>query len=423
MLRRVKKTVAVFAALSLSLLACSSSKGTAGSGASTADAGPAAFPSGPTTWTMTETVPASSEVFLCQYVSMPATAGWVVGGQNDFTVGSHHLVLYKTDLTAIPPGQNGVAECYEGTDGGATPDFMDHIRGVVYPSATPVQTVPYPAGVGLPYVANEVYLFQVHYLNATGSDIDAVVNLHLTTATSGVTTNSGVLFFYNPFIDVPANATAKAAMRCPIPQNITVFGSGSHLHARGVGVQAYLDTATAPATSPFYTSTNWASPTVDTASFNVTAGSYIRYYCDYDNTQGTAEYIQGPSAEVNEMCMFIGMYYPALTSDVENCINGDEYGTGTNTCMQTLTTLTACPEESSGPEGTNYTECVQKAFVNSCPNVSAPLVSFLNCSQASCTTQCGTGGDDAGTSSACTQCITQNCASQYLACENLTGCN
>ena len=32
-------------------------------------------------------------------------------------------------------------------------------------------------------------------------------------------------------------------------------------------------------------------------------------------------------------------------------------------------------------------------------------------------------GGDAGTSSACTECITDNCGAQYLACQNLTGCN
>jgi hypothetical protein len=371
---------------------------------------------------MKATAPASSEVFKCQYVSMPATAGWVVGGKNEFTSGSHHLLLYKTDLTAIPAGEDGVGDCYEGDDGGPTPDFMNHIRGVVYPSATPVQTLTFPAAVGLPYVANEVYLFQVHYLNATATDIAAEVDVHLDTASSGITTNAGVLFFYDPFIDVPGNATAKAGMRCPIPNDITVFTSGSHQHARGVGVQAYLDTSS-PAASPFYKSTNWASPTVDTTSFQVKAGSFIRYYCDYDNTQGTSEYIQGPSAATNEMCMFIGMYYPAMTTDVEQCDNGDEYGTGTTTCMDTLNTLTTCPEEDTGPEGINYTECVQKAFVDSCPNVTAPLTTFLTCSSNKCATACGSASGDGGTSDACTSCITTNCATEYLGCSNLTGCN
>jgi hypothetical protein len=82
---------------------------------------------------------------------------------------------------------------------------------------------------------------------------------------------------------------------------------GSSDGARGVSYGAYVDTdAKTLATSPFYTSNSWSSPPNQQMTMPVKAGSLLRFECDYDNTMGTQEYFQGPSAQTNEMCMFIG---------------------------------------------------------------------------------------------------------------------
>jgi hypothetical protein len=307
---------------------------------------------------------------------------------------------------------------------------MSTLTGVVYPAATPQGEITMPEGVGLPFSANEVLLFQVHYLNATSEPLNPQVYVHLDTQTTPVKQNAGVLFFYDPFIYVPEGALATASLRCPIPSNITVFSEGSHYHARGVNYQAYLDPPSGPpATTPFYTSNNWASPTIQLDTMQVSAGSYIRYYCDYDNIQGQQAYIQGQSAATNEMCMFIGLYYPAMPQSAEQCFNGDEFGTGTATCSQTLSCLQACPPEddagaSSGELGlVNYNACVQQCMVASCPSASDPLSTFLTCLQGPCASACrggGGGGEDAG--SGCTSCIASQCLSQYEACSSQT-CN
>jgi hypothetical protein len=398
------------AALCLASLSCSSSKSSTATPAS--DAGFVPFPASPTTFDMNFTVGPSSEDFECTYVTMPSTAGFIIGGQHEYTVGSHHLLIYRTNLTSIPAGEASptLGGCYEGTA-----DYMSTITGAVYPAATPTGELTMPPGVGLPFSANEIFLFQVHYLNATATPIDAHVSVHLTTQTTPVQQNAGVIFFYDPFIYVPQGAgSAVASMRCPIPQNITMFTEGSHYHARGVNYQAYLDTPSAPASSPFYTSNNWASPTIQLDTMQVEAGSYIRYYCDYDNTQGTQDYIQGPSAEYNEMCMYIGLYYPAMDPADEQCESGDTYGTGTTSCTDTLNCLSACPPDDAGAQGINFSQCIQQCFVASCPNASAPLLAALNCIQSSCSSQCATQGSE------CTSCITASCASQYEACASAT---
>ena len=53
---------------------------------------------------MNFTVGAGAEDFECTYVSMPATAGFIIGGTAEYTVGSHDLLIYRTTLSAIPVG-------------------------------------------------------------------------------------------------------------------------------------------------------------------------------------------------------------------------------------------------------------------------------------------------------------------------------
>src|SRR5438067_139492 len=98
-----------FVLLGLALVACSSTK--SGDGA---DAGPnVTITDGPTTFTMKQHVPASTEAFKCLYVQMPPQDGYIVGGEHKYTQGSHHLLLFRTDLTAIPAAQQGMLDCYE----------------------------------------------------------------------------------------------------------------------------------------------------------------------------------------------------------------------------------------------------------------------------------------------------------------------
>jgi hypothetical protein len=399
-------------------LACSSSHPTTSNGstppASTADAGFVPFAPGPTTFSMTGgTIAGSSESFNCTYVQMPSTAGFIIGGQHEYTPGSHHLLLYRTTLTSIPAGEGSpnIGDCY-----GANATYMNTITGAVYAAQTPTGEFTLPAGVGIPYAANEVLLFQVHYLDATATPLHPEIYVRLTTQTTPVQQNAGILLFYAPFIYVPAGGMAIASHRCPITQNITLLSQSSHYHARGVNYQAYLDTSpSSPTTTPIYTSNSWESPPIQTETMQISAGSDIRYYCDYDNTTGTTDFIQGQSALTNEMCMFGGIYYPAMSTDDEECYNGDLYGTGTTSCTDTLTCLAACPpNDGTGPLGLpNFNECYQKCWVESCPNASDAIAAAGTCIETSCSTQCATQG------SACTTCVAANCASQYEACQNV----
>jgi hypothetical protein len=397
--------------------ACSSSHSS-----SAAPSGDAGFDAGDLTvanFQMAVTVPAGDELFKCQLVTLPAVTGWMVKGEHDYTPGSHHLLLYTTDLTSIPAGGDQVQDCYGTAD--ASTNIMSYTRGVLYAGQTPSGGETMPPGIGLPTTSSQILLFQVHYLNATANSLNAQVNVNLYIDTKNdITTNAGIFFFYDPFIDVPSGATAKASMRCLIPDDATLIYASSHYHARGVNYGAYIDpSVTQLGTTAFYTSDSWTSPPNQMMSMAIPGGSRIRFECDYDNSAGTQDYYAGQSALTNEMCMFIGTYYPAMLDTVNYCITSpDMFGNGTANCGATYSCLQSCGKLTLGSlGGGGVSDCEQTCMVNSCPTASGPLVPIIDCVEETCTT-CKTDLSSSG----CQSCLASNCGGQMSACQAHT-CN
>jgi hypothetical protein len=368
-------------------------------------------------YSLTVHLPPGAEQFQCQYVTTPAMPRYLVAAAHEYTPGSHHMLLYRTDLTSIPAGQAGVQDCYEG--GGGT--IMSHVRGVVYGSQVPADSYALPDGIAMPLAAGEVLLLQAHYLNATQHAIDASVHVGLTTHgdASKVRYNAGNLFYYDLFIHLPAMAKATAGERCTLDHDITLLNAFAHYHSRGIGYQAYVDAPGAtPTTTPFYRSTDWEHPAKYTGGpMQLNTGTSIRWSCDYQN-DGATEFYQGPSAAKNEMCMFTGLYYPAIDNAFEECVTSfDRFGQGTATCSDTTSCIGACSAAmgalGGGATGGNgaqivIPDCWQKCVVDSCPAVGKQLLDELKCFGDNCSS-CAATGD-------CQQCAVQKCANQIAAC-------
>jgi hypothetical protein len=376
---------------------------------------PASSVAGNVHFTMNVSLAPGSEIFRCQFVNMPVGEAFVVAAAHHYTPGSHHLLLYRTDLATIPQGGDQVQDCYEGLGG----SIMSHVRGTLYGSQVPDASFTMPAGVAYHVNSQEVLLLQAHYLNASGNQVQASIDVGLTTITdaSKVTYRAGNLFYYDPFIDVPPNGTAKAGARCTLTNDLTLVNVFPHFHARGIGYQAYLDLpGQAPASVPFYVSTDWEHPVAFTGQpMKLSAGTAVRFYCDYQNS-GTNEYFQGPSAANNEMCMFTGLYYPEVDSNFELCRGSfDQFGVGNQTCGQSSACVQQCPVAGNNPQQGIVSDCWQKCIVSSCPTASQPLFAQLRCIGSKCPT-CATGGSD------CQQCALTNCSTEINACLSHT-CN
>lgn len=384
----------VFAA-ALALAGCRAASPSSSSG--TTGGAPLTPPANGFQITMQATVKAGSEVLECSWYQMPAQPEEVIQWRSHFDPGSHHLVLFRTDLTGTPPAA-GTFDC-NGSD------WMNHVRGVAFAAQLTSTDITLPAGVSQHFQPNEVILVQSHYLNAGDSPITAHVEVNgYYGDPATITQHAGTLFFYDPFIYVPPRANgATATLRCPIPADIHLLTAGSHMHKRGI---SYLANALhADGTSEqLYTTTSWDAPEprdfTDNGTNVLHAGSSIQYTCTYANPDATP-YIEGPSAEKNEMCMFVGLYYPQLPPSAEFCLDGWAIGSGASTCMQAVSCASGCSGEA----------CLARCISDSCPGAGVPLTNFLRCAEKHCQAACGQGGGGS-----CQSCIASNCGSEYGAC-------
>lgn len=364
------------------------------------------------------TVPGGGEIHKCRFVKVePGLGTHVVRMEHSYTPGSHHLLLFRTDLNEVPAADGTEAvDCY--ADGR---DIMSHVRGVVYASQNDKADMHLPAGVGLPLAPGEVLLLQAHYLNAGAAPLDARVDVKLSFGAQGsVTEDAGVLFFYQPFIFVPARGSSSTLMRCNVPRNVKLLSGLSHMHKRGVGFEAFLDAPGGElAPTSFYSSTDWQHPPSIATPLDVPAGSRLRFRCDYQNGSEN-EALQGQSADRDEMCIFTGLYHPAMPDADSLCLGAaDMLGGGDKSCLDTLTCLRACPPGTAPKiglaNGAEVHPCWQKCFAAACPTAGVPALRQLSCLGKNCADDC------ADTNSAtCIGCVTKSCATEFSTCSAAT---
>jgi len=262
-------------------------------------------------------------------------------------------------------------------------------------------------------------LLQVHFVNASAQDIDARADVTFSTVTQGISTQAGVFFYEDPFIDIPAGAAGQASMRCIVPNDITILSVSSYGHARLQNLSAYIDApSNPPAARPFFTSLGAANPLPIQASIPISAGSHVRVACAYQNEQGASDIFEGLDYRGDEMCVLSGTYYPVMSVAAESCaLTPDEFGTGTSTCSQALACAVACPSATTPPAdfgllGTPQVDpCWQKCVAASCSATSALLFALERCSQANCSTACA-----APASADCTTCQAAMCPSETSGC-------
>ncbi len=408
------RALLVVAPLALCLSACSSTSSEAPAARAAADSGTetATSEANLIKFTMDVKVEPGTEVHRCQIVRMPKAAAsdegeiFIGARSHEYTPGSHHYLIFRTDLTEVPPELSGQVDCFEGSG------IMKYVRGYVAGGQVPKETVEMPAGVAIPFKSEEILIFQAHYVNAGKTQLAAKVNVQMTTVPKAtVQHRAGITNFYNPFIYVPAKSIATANMSCPFTQDVTVLGAGPHMHRRGVLYKAFLDEPGKRATEPFYTTDDWEHPLNFTGPLVLKAGARVRFECHYANDTENV-YVQGQSAETDEMCMFSAIYYPAMELADNQCRNGmSEVGSGTTTCSEISTCARACPPYQSDPgRPADISPCVQKCVTEGCASSTAPFVTQIMCLQKNCAAPCKEGPDT------CRTCMTEKCPSEALAC-------
>jgi hypothetical protein len=267
-------------------------------------------------------IPPGIERVSCSYSQFPKDRGVIAvpSVESEYTPGSHHLLVYRTDLTDLPADHTGVWDCTDNQ----TSHWMDHMTGSYYEAQEPKTRRDLPPGVAHRFQPGDVALIQVHYINSTTDMLtaNARVTLH-TTDLSTVPIEAGTFLFTDTNILVLPGAKSRSTMSCPVPTDINPALIWSHMHKQGITFVATTDDAAAAAAlGTLYTSTDWSEPQPRTYPANppvtLHAGTHITFSCDYQNPTSSILTF-GPSAATNEMCVLHGMYWPRMSVDAENC--------------------------------------------------------------------------------------------------------
>lgn len=368
---------------------------------------------------MTSSLAAGTETERCMFYQV-GPEGLAVNHEDvRFTSGSHHILLFVTPYTAIPTQDrfgnsvdtSGIFEC-----GSRGPTAHWEVTGVAGGSqiadGAPIIN-DLPAGTAIVIPPGTVLLMNTHYLNSTGKEMetDARINLH-TIPAAEVTTEAGILFWYNPNIYIPAQQSASAREVCPIRKDIQLVNAQSHMHRRGVGyVARLLDASDAPL-SELYRTTEWEEVEMDTFEppMALTAGQKVDFQCDYQNTTDHTIF-QGLSTK-DEMCMFLGLYYPkdrqtelcGLNAEWKGAFWGATWiGQGAADGATTAACLGAAKDRSEDG-GESFFKCV----FDSCPTINTQLSAAVRClgtqGLGACGPQCSTDA------ASCKACIQTQCA-------------
>jgi Copper type II ascorbate-dependent monooxygenase, C-terminal domain len=267
-------------------------------------------------------VPAGSELLRCMYAAFPTDHGVVAvaGAESHYTVGSHHMLAYRSSLIGVPDGQTGVWDCQDGA-------WQRDERGSYYEAQQPDEHRELPDGIAHKFQPGEVLILQAHYINTTETDLEAHVQLKLHTVdVRTVQQEAGTIYFNDENINIPPHARAGTTMTCPLGQDINLALLWSHMHQRGVHFVATTDDpGAAEALGTLYDGTDWSEPKErsypNDESAELHAGSHITFSCEYQNDSDNT-YVFGNSAATNEMCILHGMYWPRMPTIMEQCFLG-----------------------------------------------------------------------------------------------------
>jgi hypothetical protein len=266
-------------------------------------------------------VPSGAELHRCIYAQFPTDRVTAVPKvESHYTVGSHHLLAYRSELTAIPENGAGLLDCFASGAAGFE-------RGSYYEAQQPDEHRELPPGIAHLFQPGEVVVLEAHYINSTDKDVDAHVELITHTMNpDDVKQEAGSIFFNNVNISVPPHGTSHSEMSCTLSQDINLALLWSHMHARGVNFVAETDDDGAEdVLGTLYAEKDWSEPKPRVYPSDppvvLHAGSHIKFGCDFKNDSDQT-FRFGQSAETNEMCILHGMYWPRMPRPAEQCMGG-----------------------------------------------------------------------------------------------------
>ncbi len=368
---------------------------------------------------MSSTLEAGLETERCMFYRVPADGLSVNREEIRYTPGSHHVLVFKTPYTDLPTttirgktiDTQGVFDCGEN---GATGDWqVNGVAGGAQSAAGEPIVDGLPSDTAFKIEGNSLLLVNTHYLNASDKPLDAEVYINLHTVPAAqVTQEAGILFFYNPFISVPAGAAGTAREVCAVSKDVNLVNAQSHMHKRGVDYVANLLDASGAQVQELYTTNTWQHVVAREMDPPValSAGQLIDFRCNYMNNEDHT-ISQGLTTR-DEMCMFLGLYYPkdmktevcSMTNDWSGRYLGANWiGNGTAAGLQTAACLQAAVQPAAADGD------LDACIVNACPAISAATSTATRCLASRGLGQCPTECAGAEITADCRTCVSAQC--------------
>lgn len=267
--------------------------------------------------------------------------------RNILSSGSHHLIVYRDDMTTQE--QTTPFDCSPFT-GALNPS------GMVAPimiTQRPDDPLYLPPGVAYTMAANQMMRVEMHFINATDAPMEVSATVELYAAPEEtVQHEANILFIGSPDIDIAPGAMATLEQYfTPSRANLDLTGAKffaitGHTHQYGTDMQVQMGASNGPTMTPVYAPADfqWDEPEtqIHRPEFELpdSLQAGFKFKCDYNNTSNQRVGF-GESAN-DEMCFFWAYYYPSKGAHV--CVHTEQFG-GVDIC---------CPE--AGPTLCNMLE-------------------------------------------------------------------
>jgi hypothetical protein len=249
------------------------------------------------------TLQPGEEKFYCYYTTLPnAQRTGIYRMRSSMPPGSHHMIVFKTRTAKAPDGTLAECENFGMGDGG-----IADLPVWLYAAQEPENTSEMPEDVGIAIEPNQPVIINMHYINQSDAPLVASVSIDLEAFVPSHTfIEAHAYITFNDEIDVPPGAIGSAGGSCDVPAGAKFIMMSTHSHKYTMNARVHdggelvLETL------------DWAHATVGRwkEPFYTFESGKLDYRCEYRNTTNQP-LTTGESAIANEMCMAVGVYYPA----------------------------------------------------------------------------------------------------------------
>ena len=264
--------------------------------------------------------------------------------RNVLSSGSHHLIVYKDDMS---------------TEEVLTPTECDpftgalNLSGMVAPIMITQKSddaLSLPAGVAYTLQPQQMIRIEMHYLNATDADRSGQRDLRVLcggrrhrSSTRRTSCSSARRTSTSRSVRPRRSSSSSRTPSYLDLSAANIFAITGHTHHHGTDMQVRVAPSKTGTMTSVYKPTPflWSEPETTTHSpgFSVPTGGGFEFECTWTNTSNQQVGF-GESAN-DEMCFFWAYYYPSQGSKV--CVHTEQYGgaNGLNVCCPGDNTL--CP--------------------------------------------------------------------------------